>query len=183
MDLILVRHGQTDWNLQGRWQGQADPSLNATGIAQAQAAADALCADEFAALYSSDLKRAWETADQIAALKHLTILPEPRLREINLGAWQGMFSPDIRAQYPQEFQQWHNAPLYAHPPGGEDLRALIARVLAALADLRARHSGEQICVVAHELPIAVIRCHAAALPFEHLREFIPANGSITRVKG
>jgi broad specificity phosphatase PhoE len=174
--LVLIRHGQTDWNVEGRWQGQADPPLNDRGREQARRAAEYQRRYGFAALYSSDLRRAMETAQVIGAEMGLDVIPEPRLREINLGKWQGMLAVDIEAQYPDEFRRWHESPWSVRPPGGEDLPTLIARILEAANEIVTRYPGQRVGVVAHELPIAVILCCAAGLGQEHLRSMIPQTG-------
>lgn len=179
--LVLIRHGQTDWNVEGRWQGQADPPLNERGQQEAQRAAQELCKFEFAALYSSDLRRALETAQIIGKAIRSAAVPEPRLREIHLGAWQKMLSSDIQTQYPDEFQRWHSSPLSARPPGGEDILTLAARVLEAVNEIIARHPDQRVGVVAHELPIAVIVCRSMDLPLEHLRDMIPRTGAWSEV--
>jgi broad specificity phosphatase PhoE len=181
--LILIRHGQTDWNVEGRWQGQADPLLNERGREEARRTARALRRFEFAALYSSDLRRAIETAQIIAVRMALQIIPELRLREIHLGVWQGMLSTDIQAKYPDEFRRWHALPLAVHPPGGEDIPALAACVLPAVNEIIMRYPdptgtfGQRVGIVAHELPIAVIVCRATGAGLERLREMIPRPGA------
>lgn len=175
--LLLIRHGETKWNVEGRWQGQADPPLSARGREQAREAAKALSRFEFSAVYSSNLRRALETAQVIATRLGLTVVMEPRLREIHLGKWQGMLSAEIKAEYPAEFERWHSAPLSVRPPEGEDLFALEARVLAAINDIVMHHAGQRVAVVSHELPIAIVRCRAAGFGLEHLREWIPGNAT------
>jgi broad specificity phosphatase PhoE len=177
--LVLIRHGQTDWNVEGRWQGQADPPLNDTGREQAHKAAARFAQRQFrlAALYSSDLRRAFETAQIIGAEMELAVVAEPRLREINLGRWQGMLSTDIQAQYADEFVRWHQSPLCVKPPDGESILELAARVLPAVDEIVTRHPGQRVGIVSHELPIAVTVCRAAGLEFEHLRDMIPATGA------
>jgi broad specificity phosphatase PhoE len=179
--LVLIRHGQTDWNVEGRWQGQADPPLNERGREQARRVAQYQSQFGFAALYSSDLRRAMETAQTIGAEMGMEVIPEPRLRETNLGKWQGMLSADIQAQYPDEFRRWHESPLTAHPPEGEDIPALAARVLEAINEIIARHPKRRVGIVAHELPIAIVLCRSAELELEHLREMIPENGAWSEV--
>jgi broad specificity phosphatase PhoE len=179
--LVLIRHGQTDWNVEGRWQGQADPPLNNTGREQARHAAEHQRHLGFAALYSSDLRRAMETAQIIGAEMELDVIPEPRLREINLGRWQGMLSADILAQYPAEFRRWHESPLAAHPPDGEDIPTLAARVLEAINAIMARHPKQRVGIVAHELPIAVVLCRSAGLGLANLRDMIPRTGAWSEV--
>ncbi len=175
--LVLIRHGQTDWNVEGRWQGQADPPLNDTGRAQARRVAEYQSQFGFAALYSSDLRRAMETAQIIGAELGMEVIPEPRLREINLGKWQGMLSADIQAQYPDEFRRWHHEPWGVQPPDGETVHELAARVLEAINEIIACHPKQRVGIVAHELPIAIVLCRSAGTGLERLRDMIPPTGA------
>ena len=174
--LVLIRHGQTDWNVEGRWQGQADPPLNDRGREQARLVAEYQSQFGFASLYSSDLRRAMETARVIGAAMGVEVHPDPRLREVNLGRWQGMLAGDIRAQYPDELKRWRESPLTARPPDGEDVPALARRVLEAVNEIIARYPRQRVGIVAHELPIAVVLCRSAGVGLEHLRDMIPGNG-------
>lgn len=175
--LVLIRHGQTRWNREGRWQGQANPPLNALGRRQAQRAATELHSRELEHLYSSDLRRALETAHIIGAELGIAVIPDARLREINLGRWQGMLSTDIQAQYPDEFRRWHESPLTVRPPDGEDVHTLAARVLEAVSEIALRHPGQRVGIVAHELPIAVVLAHVGGVDLAQLRQLIPATGT------
>jgi 2,3-bisphosphoglycerate-dependent phosphoglycerate mutase len=175
--LLLVRHGQTQWNREGRWQGQADPPLNALGQRQARRAAVELGRAHLDHLYSSDLRRAMETAQIIGAALGLAVIPDARLREINLGRWQGMLSTDIQTVYPEEYRRWHTSPLAARPPEGEDVQALAGRVLEGVSEIALRHPGQCVGVVAHELPIAVVLAHVSGIDLARLRELIPATGT------
>lgn len=175
--LILIRHGQTEWNATGRWQGQADPPLNVVGRAQAQATALELMSQHIDVLISSDLTRARETAEIIGASIGLPVSLEPRLREINLGEWQGLFSDEIRARWPDEMKRWIESPLVIRPPNGETIHELADRVLTAVRDITAQYSDRTIGLVAHELPIAVITTHAAGIPLEYVREKILPNAA------
>jgi broad specificity phosphatase PhoE len=177
MVLILIRHGQTEWNANGRWQGQADPPLNETGRAQARRTALELRSQSIDALFSSDLRRARETADIIAAVVGCRVQLEPRLREVDLGEWQGLFSDEIRAGWPEQMRLWLESPLATRPPGGESIPELAGRVLAAVHDIAARHAGKRVGLVAHELPIAIIVTHVQGIPLEHVRSHIPPNAA------
>jgi len=132
--LILARHGETAWNAEGRYQGQADVPLNETGRRQAAALAQRLAAEGVHAIYASDLQRAWETATTIAEPHGLPVRPEPRLREIDFGAWDGLTYSEIGQRYPKALAAWEANPLSAGPPGGENLSRVTARVRAALDD-------------------------------------------------
>jgi broad specificity phosphatase PhoE len=134
--LWLVRHGQTDWNVQGRWQGQTPdaPPLNAAGLAQAQTLAEQL-ADQaardgiaFAALYSSDLLRARQTAEVIARRLGLPVCLDARLREAHLGAWEGMLGHEVALRYVAELDERRRDPVHSRPPQGESVYEVAARV-------------------------------------------------------
>jgi broad specificity phosphatase PhoE len=182
MELILIRHGQTEWNATSRWQGQADPPLNAVGHEQAQHTAQELSGQKIDVLISSDLKRARETAEIIAATLSLEVRFEPRLREINLGDWQGLYSTEIRARWPQEVEAWHDSPLSVRPPHGETIAELADRVLKAVEDIAQHYPQQRVGIVAHELPIAVITTHAAGIPLAELRQHIPPNAAWREVE-
>ena len=175
--LILIRHGQTDWNAEGRWQGQADPPLNQHGREQAQRVAQELASQKLTVLYSSDLNRALETARIIGTELGLEVIPDVRLREIRLGLWQGMLSTDIQSQYPEEFREWYVSPPAVRPPGGEDLTTLAKRVLEVTNEIIRRHPSQVVGIIAHEFPIAVVRCRATGIGLERIREMIPSTGT------
>lgn len=155
--LVLIRHGETDWNVEGRYQGQADPPLNARGLAQARRLAEELRDAGLDVLYSSPLRRAAETAEILASALNLPLHLEPRLMEINQGAWQGRLRGDIAARYPETFRRWQTEPWRVTPPGGESLAQVQARVYSAVEDIVARHKGQRIGLVTHRVPIALIK--------------------------
>jgi broad specificity phosphatase PhoE len=177
MELILIRHGQTEWNATGRWQGQADPPLNEMGRAQASRTALELRDQKIEALISSDLLRAQQTAQIIGAALNMDVQLEPRLREVHLGDWQGLYSEDIRARWPERMQQWIETPLATTPPNGESIAQLAERVLAAVNDLARRYAQQRVGIVAHELPIAIIVTQSQGIPLEQLRAYIPPNAA------
>jgi len=179
--LWLVRHGQTDWNLEGRYQGQVDLPLNAAGWDQARALLTELTGAQFAALYSSDLRRARDTAAVIGEYLDLPVQIDERLREVRLGEWEGMLFEDIKAQYPREWQARQEDPLNARPPGGEALVEVAARAWTAADDLARIYAGSNVIVVAHGLSLAVIRVRALGLPLSVAYEHVPENGRPERV--
>ncbi|HJW90790.1 MAG TPA: histidine phosphatase family protein [Anaerolineales bacterium] len=180
--LILIRHGETDWNVDGRWQGQADVPLNARGIAQAEETAQSLSNVKFAAIYSSDLARARQTAEVLARVAGLPLRLDPRLREIHQGAWQGLRIPEIEARYAEAFRRRRENPLTVAPPGGETVLQVQARVLAAVADILARHPGQTVAVVSHGFALALILAHFRGVPTERVWDLIPRNGEINVLK-
>lgn len=179
--LILVRHGETDWNVEGRYQGQADPPLNDTGLRQARQTALELQNLGLYALYTSDLRRAQQTAQVIAETSGLTMRLEPRLREVNLGEWEGMLYTEIKACYPELLRHWEEEPLKTTPTGGESIWALRHRVLDAVAEIVDRHTGQQVCIVTHKTPIAIIKCHYLDIPLEHIWDLLPPNAAWERL--
>jgi broad specificity phosphatase PhoE len=183
--LWIVRHGQTDWNVQGRWQGQTPdaPPLNAAGLAQAQTLAEQL-ADQaardgiaFAALYSSDLLRARQTAEAIAQRLGLPIHLDPRLREVHLGAWEGMLGEDVALRYVAELDERRRDPVHSRPPQGETVFELAARVGQALDDIAQAHPHANVIVVSHGLAIAAVLCLANGRPLEQVFAQIPDNAA------
>ena len=150
--ILLIRHGETDWNAAGRWQGHAPVPLNATGLRQSVALGRYLAERSpwrVAAVYSSDLPRATQTAQAIADALELPVRPDPRLREKDLGHWQGLTREEVRAwdaeRYAHYREHWPDVPV----PGGETILAMVTRARAALAEIAAHHSGQTVVVVSH----------------------------------
>jgi broad specificity phosphatase PhoE len=155
--LILIRHGETDWNVAGRYQGQANPPLNARGLQQARELAEKLLTLELDLLYTSPLQRAAQTARIIASRLEIPLHFEPRLVEIHQGDWQGRLRAEIQALYPQLFMRWETEPWQVSPPNGETLFEVQARLDAALGSILKRHPGACIGLVTHRIPIALIK--------------------------
>jgi broad specificity phosphatase PhoE len=183
-DFWLVRHGQTDWNRAGRWQGQAPsaPPLNNTGRAQALAIRDQLQGLKFSAIYSSDLLRARQTAEPIAEYLGLPITLEPRLREMNLGAWEGRLSEEIKAGFSDKLVERERDPLNMRAPQGESPKDVAERVIPALVEMAAKHPGQSVLIVAHGIPLALVACYAQGISEENVYENIPANAEPLRLK-
>lgn len=180
-ELWLVRHGQTDWNLERRYQGHSDTPLNAAGLEQAARAAEMLTGRRYAGIYTSDLQRARITAEIIGRRLGIAIQIDPRLREVNLGAWEGMLVTDIQARYPAEWEARQQDRLHARPPGGESTLDVAARVLPAVDDLVAHHPDGPLILVSHGLALATVLCWAQGLPLENARDMIPDNAQAHRI--
>ncbi|HRQ39595.1 MAG TPA: histidine phosphatase family protein [Chloroflexota bacterium] len=179
--LLLIRHGETDWNVDGRYTGQSDIPLNDTGRAQARQAAAQLADNPPDVVISSDLERARETAEIIAAAFHLPVFTDPRLREINQGVWEGMYFADIKAKYTAEFAAREADPLSVAPPGGETVGQVRERVLTAVADIRQQYPGQRVAVVAHGLALALIKAEATNHPITQVWDLIPPNAQVEEV--
>ena len=158
MKLLFVRHGETDWNLELRYQGHKDTDLTPKGIQQAERAAEITAEYNPQALYASDLKRTMHTASIIGKVLNMAAKPEPGLREIDFGEWEGLTYPEVKEKYPAEVEIWREAPLQACVPGGEDLRQVLDRVLSAVEKACSSSKGN-IVFVTHGGPIRLLLCH------------------------
>lgn len=167
--LVLIRHGETDWNVEGRYQGQADPPLNARGLAQARLLAEELRKAGLDVLYSSPLQRAVQTAQTLADALGLPLYLEPRLVEIHQGDWQGRQRSEIAARYPELFRRWQTKPWAVTPPGGESLAQVQARVYAAVDEILSRHAGQTVGLVTHRIPIALLKVRYQGLDPDAVR--------------
>jgi broad specificity phosphatase PhoE len=154
--ILLVRHGETDWNRERRWQGHADPSLNALGREQAGALAETLAVDPPAAIWSSDLARARETAEIVAARLDLPVRLDQRLREVDVGEWSGLTRAELEVGHPDGLRRWleGTGEGWQH---GESYEHMQERVLEALHELAAAHAGERVLVVSHGGPIRAVQ--------------------------
>lgn len=181
-EIWLVRHGQTDWNLERRYQGHSDTPLNITGIAQAELAAESLVGRDYAAIYSSDLRRARTTAEIIAQRLGMEVILDPRLREVNFGAWEGLISAEIQTRFPVEWNARMADTQHARPPGGESVQDVAERMWAALDEFTARHPGQPLIVVSHGLALATVRCRVHGASLAGAREMIPDNAQALRIE-
>ncbi len=164
--LILVRHGETDWNRDGRWQGQADAPLNERGREQARAVADELAGEPVEAVYASDLSRARETAEIIAARLGLqSVEVDRRLREVHVGSWSGLTMAEIEARFPTEVERWRTGdPAHAFA-GGETYAAMGERVVEGLAEIAERHPAGEVVIVLHGGSIRGALAHVAGITY------------------
>jgi 2,3-bisphosphoglycerate-dependent phosphoglycerate mutase len=176
--ILLVRHGETDWNASGRIQGHSDTPLNVAGRQQAQRAAQRLTPEPVRALYSSDLARAFETATIIGEPLGLTVVTSPRLRERQYGAWEGLTAAEIRARYPEQFTMWRARSTDFAPPQGETIRQLLTRALAELQTIARRHLNEMVVVVTHGGFCYALINHILGSVNGDRREFTIGNASI-----
>jgi broad specificity phosphatase PhoE len=148
--ILLVRHGQSEWNADGRWQGQADPPLSELGKQQAVAAARALGMVD--AVYASDLVRAHHTAELVATQLGSDVVLEPRLRERSAGEWEGRTRAEIEAGWPGYLESGRR------PPGYEPDDSVLARVVAALDAITTAHDGD-VLIITHGGVVRVLERH------------------------
>ena len=146
---LLIRHAESLWNAQRRWQGHADPPLSRTGVAQAEALATTLADERADHLYSSDLERAHHTARIVGKELGLEPLRDERLRELDVGAWEGLIRSEIEARDPQALSRFDSGDADAPAGGAESRGAMRERILDVFRDFETRHDGERVVVVAH----------------------------------
>ena len=176
-EIWLVRHGQTDWNRSGRLQGQTDIPLNDVGQRQAQELAGKLAGESFAAIYSSDLSRAYQTAEAIAAAVNLPIQRDLRLREICQGEWEGMDLHQVIKKYHVDVRESNNDAVHSRAPGGESVAEVAARMFAAAQEISEKHPNSKVLVVTHGMACATLYCVANSIPLSKVHDFIPENAT------
>jgi len=180
--VILVRHGQTLWNLEMKYQGHCDVALTEKGVEQAMMAAQRLADEDISAVYASDLSRALKTAECIADVHRLPVTTIPDLREINFGEWEGLTFEGINSQRPDG-----RSKLFTHPdeiviPGGETFREVKDRATTALAKLVIEHPNQTIVVVSHGATIRAVLCAVLNIHLNYLWNIKQDNTAINMIE-
>jgi len=181
--LILVRHGETEWNLDGRIQGHSDSPLTARGSQQGRQAAERLAGMNISAVYASDLGRALDTGELIAAPHGLEVRTMLGLRERCYGAFEGKTAEEIRASDPDGFERWLSDRQRLAPPGGETQAELAGRVMRALHEIAGAHLGETVAVATHGGPIKSALFAVLDIPVDSWDRAWVSNGSVTVLCG
>ena len=179
--IVVIRHGETSWNVATRIQGHRDIALNDTGRWQAAQVARALGSEPIAAVYASDLMRAHATGASIADAAGAPLHAEPGLRERNFGMLEGRTFAEIEADLPEQAQRWRKRDPHFAPEGGESLTLLQARIAEITARLAARHLGEQIVLVAHGGVLDVLYRLATGQALQAPRTWLLTNAAINRL--
>jgi probable phosphoglycerate mutase len=195
MRLYLVRHGQTAWNAQKRFMGQLDIPLDETGRAQVAALGNRLKDEHVDMIYASDLSRAWDTAlaiesclashaDPLAlpAVAGHCIKPDPRLREMNFGDWQGLTYAEIQERDPQNLAHWEEDRLHHAPPNGETLLDFSERVISAYREWCTAHAEQKILLVGHGGSLQLLLAHALGLSPDKFWQLQLSNASLTDLR-
>ncbi|RYF44086.1 MAG: histidine phosphatase family protein [Comamonadaceae bacterium] len=181
-ELILIRHGETEWNRELRFQGHVDVGLNATGLEQARRLALRLSGEPAHRVYSSDLMRARQTADPVGQTLGLAALTDPALREQNFGEVDGMRVDDIKAQHPQAWEGWLRFEEDYCMPLGETTRQFHGRVMDAVHRLVASHPNETLVIVTHGGVLDMIYRTARSLGLNGPRQSEIPNAGLNRVR-
>lgn len=182
MQIILVRHGATDWNIEGRCQGSSDRELCELGARQAEQIASLFSREKLHAVYSSNLRRARQTAAPISRAHALPVLIEDGVRELDHGELEGLTFSEIKNKYGDFLVRWRSEPAEIHVPGGERLADVADRAWKSLNEIARRHQqGERILVVSHNFPILGIVCKITGTHLNHYRKFHLDPCGITRL--
>lgn len=181
-ELILIRHGETDWNRELRFQGHVDVGLNAVGLEQARRIGLRLARERAHRVYASDLLRAQQTAAPIGAVLQLPVLPDRALREQDFGQVDGMCVDDIKRQFPVAWDGWLRFEEHFCMPGGETTRQFHARIMDAVNRLVAAHPGETLVVVTHGGVLDMIYRTARSLGLNGPRQSDIPNAGYNRVR-
>jgi broad specificity phosphatase PhoE len=168
--VILARHGETDWNVEQRWQGHADRPLNERGRLQARRLAEDLAGEPIAAVYTSDLSRARETAEIVAHGHGMPARPLAALREIDVGEWEGFTWPELEARFPEGVARHHETGRGWER--GEDFDDMSERVVAAVREIAAWHPDETVLVVGHGGTLRSVLAHSDGVDFAESRRRI-----------
>jgi len=182
MRIYFIRHGQTVENLHDILQGQQPGTLTELGHAQAERVAERLREVPFDAIYASDLGRTLATAQPLADAIGLPILPEPALRERNLGVLEGLTRAEAEAQIPEVVTRYFGREVDYEVPNGESLRHLHNRALAALEVIAQRHAGQRVAVISHGALLSTVLRHMLGIPQTRIAPFTIRNGSLTWVR-
>jgi broad specificity phosphatase PhoE len=174
-EIWLVRHGQTDWNLARRYQGQTDIPLNQTGIDQGKTLAQKISEEKFDAIYASDLSRAAATAQLLADALHMTIHTDVRLREIHQGVWEGMSLDEVQEKYADDFKHGAEDPTYSRAPGGESVAEVAIRMASAADEIAQKHPNGKVLLVSHGLAVSTLYCQANNISLTRVYDYIPDN--------
>lgn len=173
--LVLLRHGQTDWNVEGRFQGQLDVGMNQTGREQAALAAPQVAQLAPGVIYSSDLQRARETAETVGQLYGLPVGLDERLREINVGSWGGLTGAEMAERDPSFAEALREGRDFRRSSEGETSHEVGLRMRAALEELADRHEGSTVLVASHGLAIRMATGYLLGWDFAHSWQLGPVS--------
>lgn len=165
--ILVVRHGETEWNVEQRFRGSADIPLNAKGLLQAQALAQRLEREPISAVYTSPLQRAFKTAETIASPHGLVPAPLDGLSNINYGELEGRTIAEVAEHFPEMYRTLLESPQLVRFPCGDTLDEITVRAMSGLNGLIARHDGETIAAVSHQVITKVILCAMLGLDNSH----------------
>ena len=180
--ITLIRHGETEWNLSGRWQGHADSPLSERGVAQAEALGKRMKSDDFDFFYSSDLGRAMHTSRLVGGPSGWEAIPREDLRERDLGVLEALTTEEMLECEPEIYRSFRNdGPEYV-PPGGESFKQFCDRCSRAVEGIALAHEGAKIGIVTHGGVLGALFRYVLNVPLEKERNFVLLNCSLNRIE-
>lgn len=182
MKLIFIRHGKTDWNVQGRIQGSHDIELNQIGINQAMELSNKLkkLNYNFKKIYTSPQKRALKTSKIISEISNVPYIVAEDLKEIDMGKWEGLVWKEVEEKYPVEYKEWSSNRRYNPPPKGESYEHMIQRVLKVLHKI-INENTDDVVIVTHSAVIMCLQCYITNTSFNKMLQFKTSNAEITEI--
>ena len=180
--IILIRHGQTNWNFEKKYQGHSNIELSPEGLSQAEKVAARFSDEKIDAVYASDLSRAFKTAELIADSHNLKVKTVPKLREIMFGQWEGLKFEEINARWPGEFEKFWLHPDEAHIPDGESFLQVKERAYEAFMEIVSAHKGETVVVVSHGGTIGAILCAVLDTHIKHVWSIKQENTAVNIIE-
>ena len=180
IEIILVRHGETDWNATETFRGRTEVALNDTGMKQAKALGSYLAKEKIDIIYSGPLRRAVDTAKAIAAEQNLEVNTVENLTDFNYGDWQGISRKEVERNDPELYRDWLDTPEQVKVPGGESLEDVRNRAIPFIEDAVMRCGDGKIVLATHRVVIKVVICVLLGLDISHFWNFRIDTGGLTR---
>jgi broad specificity phosphatase PhoE len=184
MRLILVRHGESEWNRTGRYQGQCDAPLSELGLRQADALASRLASETLDVIYASPLQRAKRTAQAIAKYHpNVPFKEDEGLLEIHHGDWQGLYAPEVRERYAEQLQEWRVYPTRSQMPNGESFSNILKRTLNFRERVCREHGADSNVVVStHDVVVKILIADALGMHMDRINRLWITNASISVIE-
>ena len=180
--ITLIRHGETEWNLSGRWQGHADSPLSARGVEQAKALGERLIKEKFDFFYSSDLQRALHTSELVGGPSGMIAEPFSKLRERDLGVLEALNTDEMIEKYPEVYASFRNDGPDFQVPEGESFRQFYNRCADAIEEIAEKHPGAKVALVTHGGFLGAIFRYVLNIPLDAERNFVLLNCSVNRLE-
>ncbi|WP_315436333.1 histidine phosphatase family protein [uncultured Selenomonas sp.] len=181
-EIIIIRHGETEWNKTGRFQGHSDVPLSAEGRTQAETLGKNLIVDHVDAIYASDLTRAMETAAPLAARFGLPVISDPQLRELNFGAWEGRNFNDVNAENPNAMKNFYTDPEQADIPESEPFPEFQRRVAGRVREIVAHERGKRVVIVSHGASIRILLADLLSMPIRSIWHLSQLNTAVNKIR-
>ena len=181
-EIIIIRHGETEWNKTGCFQGHSDVPLSAEGRAQAAMLGENLAVDHVDMIYASDLTRAMETAAPLAQRFGLEVISDPQLRELNFGAWEGRNFNDVNAENPNAMKNFYTDPEQADIPESEPFPEFQRRIAGRVREIVAQERGKRIVIVSHGASIRILLADLLSMPIRSIWHLSQLNTAVNKIR-